>query len=366
MGVQGTDEKCVLIIDDDVSILELLRQRLTSCGYRCDVENDGLCAVQKMKNERYDLLVLDINMPYIKGTELLTFAKKNDSETPVIMISGTESIDLVRQTLRQGACDYLVKPLDLDELELSAEHAIELGCMKRQLREYREELERQVDERTKRLADALERIEQTYNATILALGSALETRDIETNVHGLRVAFYSHCIALESSISDREQLTNIERGAYLHDIGKIGVPDAILRKPTDLTDEEWTIMKTHPAIGKNMIEGISFLKGAIPIVYFHHEWYDGNGYPQGISGEAIPFEARIFSVADALDALVSDRAYRSAIPLADARKIIRESAGTQFDPKVIAGLENIDDEALESFEARLSLGEGLLAEAASA
>jgi len=142
-------------------------------------------------------------------------------------------------------------------------------------------------------------------------------------------------------------LTDIQRGAYLHDIGKIGVPDAILRKPTPLSFDEWTIMKRHPEIGKNIIEGIDFLRGSVPIVYCHHEKYDGSGYPRKLTGEEIPIEARIFAVADALDAITSDRPYRQAMSVNRAKSEIRRQSGAQFDPVVVEALVGIDSEKLE-------------------
>ena len=333
----------ILIVDDESMILNVLSKQLMSLGYECETETSGLSAVQRIKRIRYDLMLIDINMPHMKGTELLMYAKRIDHNLPVVMISGVESIELVRKTLREGAFDYLMKPLFLDELELAAKRAIKHGRMTRQIENYHRELEREVGNRTKELADALERIEATYDETILALGSALETRDVETNEHGLRVALFSQALARVLGISDPVQLTNIERGAYLHDIGKIGVPDAILRKPGDLTDDEWAVMKLHPDIGRDIIQSIEFLSGSQTIVYSHHEKFDGSGYPNCLTGRDIPLEGRIFAVADALDAIVSDRPYRKAQPIATAKEIITESSGKHFDPDVVDALEKLSD-----------------------
>ena len=218
MALDSNTGRRLLIVDDEQSILDFLERHLTSKGFRCDTESDGLRAIHRVKATRYDLLLLDVNMPLMKGTEMVSYIRRFDAEMPVIMISGMESIDLVRKTLRDGAYDYLVKPLNLDELDLSINRALEHGLMSKQLKRYQQNLERQVSDRTKELAEAVDRIEQTYNATILALGSALETRDIETQEHGLRVAFYSHLMAGALGIDDPDQLTDIERGAYLHDI----------------------------------------------------------------------------------------------------------------------------------------------------
>ena len=236
-----------------------------------------------------------------------------------------------------------MKPLNFDELELAIRRAVQHGHLSRQIKQYQSDLEKQVLERTRELAEALEQINKTYDATILALGSALETRDIETQNHSIRVAHFSYSLAAAMGFTDQQMLTEIQRGAYLHDIGKIGVPDAILRKPSSLTEDEWVIMRKHPVIGKGIIEGIGFLEGTIPIVYCHHERFDGGGYPEGVSGEDIPIGARIFAVADALDAMLTNRPYRPAISVACAKKEILAHSGSQFDPKVVASLHSLDD-----------------------
>lgn len=232
---------------------------------------------------------------------------------------------------------------------------MEHGYLSRQIKQNQIHLEQQVSERTRELAAALEQVNKTYDATILALGSALETRDIETQSHSVRVARYSCLLASRLGLNEVERLTNIQRGAYLHDIGKIGVPDAILRKPMSLNDDEWEIMKRHPQIGKDVIEGIEFLRGSTPIVYCHHERYDGKGYPRGLAGDEIPIEARIFAVADAVDAMTSDRPYRKAMSIGKAKQEIQRLTGAQFDPQVAKALYGIEDallthEAEETYE----------------
>ena len=335
--------KHILIVDDEKAILSLLSRKLGMLGYVCDTEPDGLRAIHRVKEVRYDLVILDVNMPYLDGTEMLLYLRRTDPGIPVVMISGLDSIDIVRKTLREGAYDYLVKPLNFDELELSIRRAVQHGHLSRQIKEYQRDLEKQVSERTQELAEALEQINRTYDATILALGSALETRDIETQHHSIRVAHFSHMLAVSLHLTDQAKLTEIERGAYLHDIGKIGVPDAILRKPSSLTADEWAIMQKHPIIGREVIEGIEFLEGTIPIVYCHHEHYDGSGYPEGLTGEDIPIEARIFAVADAMDAMLTNRPYRPARSVAQAKEEIRMNSGSQFDPRVVESLLSLDD-----------------------
>jgi response regulator RpfG family c-di-GMP phosphodiesterase len=336
----------IIIVDDDTAVLNLLSKKLELLGYICDTEADGLRAIHRVKAGQYDAAILDVNMPYIDGTEMLYFLRRTDPDIPVLMISGMDSIDIVRKTLREGAYDYLVKPLSLDELEVSVKRALQHGHLSRQIKQNQLNLEQQVADRTRELASALEEVNETYDATILALGSALETGDIETQSHSVRVAYFSCLLASALGLSEGWRLTDIERGAYLHDIGNIGVPDAILRKPMALDDEEWVIMKRHPRIGKDIIEGIDYLRGSTPLVYCHHEKYDGTGYPRGLAGEEIPFDARIFAVADALDAMISDRPYRKAMTLDAATREIHEKRGAHFDPAVVDTLLGIGEAEL--------------------
>ena len=356
-SIEYPDSRHILIIDDEQAILDLLARRLGMLGYTCDTETDGLRAMHRVEANRYDLVVLDVEMPYLEGTEMLRYLQRTDPDIPVVMISGMNSIDVVRKTLREGAYDYLVKPLDFDELEVSIRRAMQHGYMSRQLKQYQRNLEKQVSERTRELAAALNQINDTYDATIFALGSALETRDIETQTHSIRVAHFSHLLAVSLGITEGDRLTDIQRGAYLHDIGKIGVPDAILRKPGPLSSDEWAIMKKHPEIGSDVIEGIEFLQGTLPIIYCHHEHYNGSGYPQGLTGDEIPIQARIFAVADALDAMTTDRPYRKAIPISAAKKEIRSHAEKQFDPGVASALLGLDDLVLNA-EVREGEGRG--------
>lgn len=190
------------------------------------------------------------------------------------------------------------------------------------------------------LARALDELQHTYDATLEALSGALDLRDNETEGHARRVTRYTVRIAGALGVGGQE-LVDIERGALLHDIGKIGVPDAILLKPDRLTDEEWAVMRQHPTLGFNMLRGIFFLAGAAPVVLHHHERFDGGGYPAGLRGDAIPLGARVFAVADTFDAMTSDRPYRRALPYEVAREEIEKCAGSQFDPQVVEAFRQI-------------------------
>lgn len=334
-------KKKILVVDDETDIRIILTRKLERLGYSCVDAPDGLAALERIHENHPDLILLDINMPKMGGTEVLSRVRKIDQDLPVVMVSSMDSLDIVRGTLREGAYDYLVKPLDFEEFDITVRRALEHGRLLRENREYQKNLEVKVEERTTQLSRALHEIERTYHLTILALGAALETRDHETQNHSLRVAHYSRIIALELGIQDEKQLTDIERGAYLHDIGKIGVPDQILRKPTSLNEGEWDIMRNHPDIGRHLIHKIGFLHGAAPIVHCHHERYDGSGYPQGLRGKEIPIGAKIFAVADAFDAMTSKRPYGQILPYEKALRRIVEESEKQFDAAVVKAFTKI-------------------------
>ena len=334
----------ILIVDDEHTNRRILEAALQKHGHETHVVSDGGEALRTL--DEVELVLLDLHMPGIDGLETLTRIKQIDEDMPVVMVSSVDVLDKVRSCLTAGAFDYLLKPVDMSELYHTVGKAILHGRLLRERRAYHAGLEEAVAERTAELEQALSEIQRSYQATVLALGSALETRDVETQAHSLRVAAYSLLIAREMGVTDPQTLSNIERGAYLHDIGKIGVPDAILSKPAALDDDEWVLMRRHTSIGVRLLRNIDFLHGAIPTVQDHHERWDGNGYPSGKAGTEIALEARIFSVADTVDAVTSDRPYRAGRSFAAAREIVLEEAGAQFDPEVTAAFARLGIETL--------------------
>ena len=211
-------------------------------------------------------------------------------------------------------------------------------------------LKSQVHQHARNLQLALQRLESTYRETLKALGAALDTRDIETHAHSERVAQYALTLGRVINMSVPELVT-LERGVYLHDIGKIGIPDRVLLKDGSLRQEEWDVMKRHPQLGYRLASRVEFLKDAAKIILAHHERYDGTGYPYGLCGETIPLGARVFAVVDALDAITSDRPYRKARPLSAARVEIASYRGAQFDPQIIDAFMSIpEDTSARRFE----------------
>jgi cyclic di-GMP phosphodiesterase len=250
------------------------------------------------------------------------------------MVTAMHDISAAIEAIRMGAYDYLLKPFEKDQLYLSVRRALEHRRLVLENRSYQRNLEELVADRTDQLSLALKNLEKSYDYTLDALGGALDLKDAETEGHCQRVTAYTITIAKAMGV-EPASLRHIARGAFLHDIGKMGVPDQILRKPGPLTSEEQMIMRRHCEIGYQVLDGIPFLHEAAQIVLSHQERFDGTGYPRGLKGEQIPLGARIFAIADTLDAMTSDRPYRKAVPFARALEEIHRGAGTQFDPKVV-------------------------------
>lgn len=323
--LKSTDS--VLIVDDDVSIQSLLFSLLTKLGYRCDCANDGFECIDKSKKADYDLILLDINMPRLDG--LATIKKLNEAgvQSSIVALSASRTIEDVKTMLRSGAYDYLFKPFNLTELENTIKRGIERSKLIRENRSYQNHLEQKV------IHQANELIEM-YAETLEGMVLALDMREQETGYHSYRVTEYAIALARNMGLS-QEELSVIVKGAILHDIGKIGIPDSILLKSDRLNQQEWEIMKKHPVLGYNLLKKINFLEHSAKLVLTHHERYDGKGYPNNLSGNEIPIGSRIFSVVDALDAMTSERSYNRAIPFNQALQRIEKAAGSQFDPDVI-------------------------------
>jgi putative nucleotidyltransferase with HDIG domain len=251
-----------------------------------------------------------------------------------VMVTAVHDISVALAAIRNGAYDYLLKPFEREQLLATVRRALENRRLKQENRAYQTSLESLVAARTEQLKKALVDLERSYDITLEALGDALDKKDAETEGHSKRVTAFTIAIARAMGLS-KEQIAVIARGAFLHDIGKMAVPDAILRKPGKLTPDEILIMQEHCYHGYEILKKIPFLHEAAEIVYAHQEKYDGTGYPRGLKGEEIPLGARMFSVADTLDAITSDRPYRPAQSLTAARDEIKLWSGRQFDPEVV-------------------------------
>lgn len=283
--------------------------------------------------------------------ELITSVQFLSPETSVVLIGRETQTKDVIEAFRTGIFDFIEQPFELDELEGAIEKAI-IRCKTKTTKEsYEKHLENKIAEQKEAIDQALRNTENSYGAMLKALIQALEARDSETHGHSERVVTFSLRLAHEIGLVEKE-MRDLELGSLLHDIGKIGVPDAILRKPAKLTEFEWEKMKLHPQLGAKILRNIPFLKGASRIVAEHHERWDGTGYPNQIRGEEISLIARIFSVADAFDAMISDRVYRKGRSFEDAVAELDKYAGTQFNPVIVEAFKNIPKEDWENLKVR--------------
>ena len=340
----------LLIVDDEPVVRSVLRDLLDD-SYDCAEASSAEEALDQLSLSTFDLVISDITMSGMSGLEMIPHIKDISPDTVIVMISGMQTMESAINALRLGAYDYLMKPFDLRQVEAAIQRAHEHHELILAKQRYENLLEELVVERTAELDDALESVESAYRSTLQALTAALETRDAETHGHSERVVTFSLRLGREYGLSAAE-LKALEFGSLLHDIGKIGVPDAILRKPAKLTDEEWVRMREHPAHGQQILRGIKFLEGAARVVAQHHEQWDGSGYPLGLTGEDIDICARIFSVADAFDAITSDRVYRKGRDYEAAVAELDEWANRQFFPKVVAAFHRVPPEDWDELRRR--------------
>ncbi len=332
----------ILIVDDEEAIREVVTTLLETQDYLCAAAGNGRLALEHLQKNSLDLVLSDMLMPEMDGLKLLEWLRAHDQDIPIIMVTAQHDVSTALDAIRRGAYDYILKPFEKDQLFLSVRRALEHRRLLLENRNYQRNLEDLVHQRTAQLSSTLDQLERSYDYTLEALGGALDLKDAETEGHCQRVTAFTISIAKAMKISP-ELVPTIARAAFLHDIGKMAIPDHILRKPGPLTDEEREIMRRHCDIGYTVLARIPFLHDASEIVLAHQEFYDGTGYPRGLKGEEIPLGARIFAVADALDAMISDRPYRRARPIADARKEIQRCSGTQFDPAVVEVFLSLPD-----------------------
>jgi response regulator RpfG family c-di-GMP phosphodiesterase len=334
----------ILVVDDEPHVRSILLRHFEQEGSKCVASPSALDALRKMKDQKFSLVISDVMMPGMSGLEFLRQAREENPETAFIMITGLMDIGTAVDSLRLGALDFITKPFELPAIRRAVDRALDRRRLLIENRFYREELERQVRERTSALNDALCDVEESYKITLEALVTALDAREHETGAHSQRVREYTLTLAEDFGLR-HDDLIQTGRGALLHDVGKIGVRDSILLKPGKLSEEEWVEMRMHPQIGYSILQNIEFLSPAAEIVLCHQERWDGKGYPNGLAGPDIPLGARIFAVVDTLDAMTSDRPYRKATSFEAALAEIRHCSGTQFDPRVVSAFLNIPAES---------------------
>jgi len=329
------DHDEILVVDADRESREQLQKALQSANYFAECVETASAALDYL-TARPDcrLVVSEIELPETCGLTLLDTICRDHPEVAVILLSSQRDVHLTASVFRRGATDLLLKPLHRRDLFRAVDRAVEHSRLRRQTLIYRQNLEDLIATRTAKLRATMTDLERSYDITLEAMGDALDLRDEETEGHSKRVTAYTIALARAMHLSPHE-LKTIARGAFLHDLGKIAIPDAILLKPARLTPEETIIMRSHCDSGYAMVRKIPFLSEAAEIVYSHQESFDGSGYPRGLCGEEIPLGARIFAIADTLDAITSDRPYRKGRSFPQAIAEIARCRGTQFDPEIV-------------------------------
>ena len=338
----------VLVVDDEVSVRKVMAAVLAQLGLPCETAAHADEALRILETHRIDAVISDLQMPGMSGMEFLAKVKRSYPRIVFLMVTGVDDIQVGIQAMREGADDYLVKPLQVDAniILASLTRALHVKGLEQEVDNYRHHLEEIVAEQTGQLREALRQIERSYDHTLEALGAAIDLRDSPTAGHSRRVFLYS--IEIAKAMGGLEnQMRNIAMGAWLHDIGKLAIPDAILLKPGPLTEKEREIMQHHAQIGYDLVKGIPFLADAAEIIFAHHERCDGSGYPRGLKTQEIPTGARIFALADTFDAMTSDRPYRRALPFQASREVIERGAGKQYDSQVARVFLSIPDETWE-------------------
>ena len=325
----------ILIVDDNDQNLLLLKRLLEKNEYQVTQANNGADALNKLTGFKPDLILLDVMMPELDGYETCQIIKETETinSIPVIFLTAKIETEDITKGFELGGVDYITKPFNSRELLSRVKTHVEMNRL-------RTNLEGLVDQRTREVAEAYKKLKDTHLEILKRLGRAAEFRDNETAQHLKRISYYTEILAKELEYDDATAEIIME-ASVMHDIGKIGIPDVILLKPGKLSEEEFEIMKKHPKIGAELLTNIDsdLLKMAEIIANTHHERWDGTGYPNGLKGKNIPLEGRIVTIVDVFDALTSQRPYKEAWPLDEARKYINDNSGTMFDPEIVAIFE---------------------------
>ncbi len=336
----------ILIVDDELGPRESLRMILCD-QYETTVAANGREAIAFINKSDYDLVILDIRMPDINGIDLLRVVKEKAPETEVIMITAYASFDTATKALRAGALDYLIKPFDLSSVREVVGKGVARRNDARLVQNRISELQQANKHLKSEIASTYNSINTYYEETITSLVAAVDAKDSYTKGHQERVARLSALIGDQLGLPEEEYVA-LQQAAMLHDIGKIGIPEYILIKDERLSVPEYELIKKHPVMGAEIISPVQFLKKAVPLVLYHHERYDGLGYPEGLAGEDIPLGARIIAVADAIDAMLWERPYAHAKSIAQVRQELKRVAGSQLDPDIVRAA--LEDELIFGFD----------------
>jgi len=342
----NTNEGKILVIDDEEVICRLIKDSLTQKGYSVTTTLDAKSGLKAAQQNGFDVILVDLRLPDMDGLTVVKQIKEFAHEgfyTVVIIITGYPSFDTVQESLRLGVFDYVAKPFELEELTFTIKRAVDFQRLSLENKRLMEHISQENITLEKRLSERTEDLRASYLNTVKALVQALEARDYYTYCHSENVTKYAVMIAQEMGLSN-EEINDIKEACELHDLGKISIQDRILNKPGKLSPEEWKEVKLHPSKSAEILEPLKFLNGITALVRQHHERYDGKGYPNGLKQEEIKIGARIMALADAFDAMTSQRPYRKR-PLSKEEAVleIKKNAGTQFDPRVVEAFLKIVD-----------------------
>ena len=328
----------VFVVDDDTANLKMASRILVSEQMRVSCLKSGEDALKFLQENKPDMVLLDLHMPGMDGFETIAAIRADEktADIPVIFLTADDDRDTEAKALTAGAMDFIKKPFVPEVLLLRVKNTIELIRLKTSLSD-------EVEKKTQEIIAQTEKLERLSMQIVKALSGAIDAKDTYTNGHSTRVAEYAREIAKRVGFSKNEQ-DDIYMMGLLHDIGKIGIPDAIINKPAALSDEEYEIIKTHPAVGAGILKNITELPKLMTGARWHHERYDGKGYPDRKSGDEIPVEAQIIAVADSYDAMSSRRSYRNALPQQQIRSELEEGRGKQFAPEYADAMIAMIDE----------------------
>jgi putative two-component system response regulator len=331
----------LLVIDDEERIRRLVVALLQSSGYMCESAPDVASARRILDETAIDLVLTDMNLPGDSGLDLLRALAGRAPDTAVVMVTAEDNAALGGAALELGAYGYVIKPFKNNELVIQVANALRRRRLEVENRAHRQNLEALVAERTRE-------VRLSEEETIQRLAKAAELRDNETGHHIERMSAYSALIARRLGFPD-ELAEQLRLAAAMHDVGKIGIPDAVLRKPGRHTEAERDVMRSHAELGRRILAGspAAILEMGAIIAWTHHEKFDGSGYPRGLRGDAIPIEGRIVAVADVFDALMSARVYKPALPLDEVLAIMRAESGKHFDPAVLEAFLGALDEVAD-------------------
>jgi putative nucleotidyltransferase with HDIG domain len=343
----------ILVIDNEEHVRTILGTILRREGYEIHYSANGHTAFQTLQQNTIDVVLTEIEIRDGNGIGLIERVAAEFPGLPVVVVTTVNDIGVAVDSMRRGAYDYVPKPFERDHLIGVVQRALEHSRLQRINLNYQKNLESVVRARTEMLCQAIEELEHSYDITLEALGDALDLKDSETEGHSKRVTAYTIALARAIGIGPAE-IKVIARGAFLHDIGKMAIPDEILRKPGKLTGAEQELMREHCLRGYNILCKIPFLSEAAEIVLSHHEHFGGGGYPRGLHGAEIPIGARIFAISDTLDAITSDRPYRQARGFEVAREEILRFSGTQFDPGVIEAFLRMPNELWQELRSEIT------------